>query len=68
MTGEMGKIHDTDVALNLGSMTPAMAQAEANKMVANPKMAALLRDPNSAESKRLDQYSAIIASGASNRS
>lgn len=64
-TGEMGKVSDTDVQMGLGTLSLADAKREADKMVANasPEMVKALRDPNSSESKRLDELAKIIAKG-----
>ncbi len=61
-TGEMGKVDDTEMAMALGTMTPEQAKAAAAKLPADK-----LRNPNSAESKKLDEYAKIIAAGTSRR-
>ena len=61
-TGEMGKVDDSEMALALGTMTPEQAKAEAAKLDHKA-----LRNPNSPESKKLDEYSKIIAAGTSRR-
>lgn len=63
-TGELGKVSDTDMALALNAVSPAMAQSEADAIVRDPKSAAILNGPDSAEKTalrgRLAQYIKII--------
>lgn len=61
-TGELGKVDDSDMALAMGTMTPEQARAAAAKLPIDK-----LRDPNSAESKKMDEYAKIIAAGTSQR-
>lgn len=57
-TGELGKVSDSEMALALGTMTPEQAREAAAKLDAKA-----LRNPNSPESKKMDEYAKIIAAG-----
>ncbi len=61
-TGELGKVDDAEMALAMGTMTPEQARAEAAKLDAKA-----LRNPNSAESKKMDEYAKIIAAARAKR-
>lgn len=64
-TGELGKVHDADVAIHLGTLNAADATREAAKITSSrdPGDIKKLRDPNSDLSKRLDSLAEIIARG-----
>jgi hypothetical protein len=55
-------LFDIVARLALGSMTPEQARAEAAKLDATA-----LRNPNSPESRKMDEYAAIIAKGTAKR-
>ncbi|WP_226018111.1 hypothetical protein [Novosphingobium sp. FKTRR1] len=61
-TGELGKVNDSEMALAMGTMTPEQAKVEASKLDAKA-----LRNPSSPESKKMDEYAAVIARGTSKR-
>lgn len=61
-TGEMGRVDDTEMAMALGTMTPEQAREAAAKLPADK-----LRNPSSAESRKMDEYAKIIAAGTSKR-
>jgi hypothetical protein len=59
-TGELAKVDPVNVEMRLGTMSPAMAKAEVDRMLANDPEGKL-RDPNSAESQKYKQLTAIMA-------
>lgn len=63
-TGELGKVADGDMALAMGTVTPEVARREAEAISRDPKQAAILNGPPSAEQTalkaKLGKYIKII--------